>query len=71
MASEDSKQDPIIPGRPELPGRGRTDLEPSDEAGIDELADNDGALPHGRRRNEQLPDTDPDNAERDGVINPR
>ncbi|MCF7202836.1 hypothetical protein [Pseudomonas oligotrophica] len=70
MASEKAS-DPIIPGSPELPGRGRTDLNPSDEAGIDELPGNEGNLPRERGDDTRLPDTDPDNAEREGTPGPR
>ena len=70
MVSEKAS-DPIIPGSPELPGRGRTDLNPSDEADIDELPGNQGNLPRERGDATRLPDTDLDNAERDGAPDPR
>lgn len=62
------------PGHPQPPGRGRVDVNPSDEPGIDELPDNEGERPRDREEwenPEDMPDTDPDQAERDGVINPR
>lgn len=53
--------DPLSPGR--------TDLNPSDEPGIDELPDNDGDTP--TPYEEGVPDMDPDNAEMDDQPNPR
>ncbi|GEM_PF-3409261 len=64
-----------IPGSPPPVGTGRTDVNPEDEAGVDELPDNDGKTPVIRQNpavpGEQVPDIDPDQAERDGVPNPR
>lgn len=58
--------DPLSPGR--------TDLNPSDEPGIDELPDNDGEAPVDEPPTpyeEGIPDMDPDNAEMDDQPNPR
>jgi hypothetical protein len=57
--------DPLSPGR--------TDLNPSDEPGIDDLPDNDGDTPEEESPTpyeEGVPDMDPDNAEID-ESNPR
>ena len=61
-----STTDPLSPGS--------TDLNPSDEPGIDELPGNDGQEPLGDRPTpyeEGVPDMDPDNAEIDDQPNPR
>lgn len=74
MSTDKPNPDPIYPGNPQPPGPGRVEVNPSDEPGIDELPDNDGELPRDREESENLenlPDTDPDQAERDGVSNPR
>lgn len=58
--------DPLSPGR--------TDLNPSDEPGIDELPGNDGENPiddSPTPYEEGAPDIDPDNAEMDHQPNPR
>lgn len=60
------KTDPLSPGR--------TDLNPSDEPGIDELPNNEGGAPGDESANpyeEGVPDMDPDNAEMDDQANPR
>lgn len=64
-----------IPTHPDPLSPGRTTVNPDDEPGIDELPDNEGAIPMDQEDNppldpEQVRD-DTDNAERDGVINPR
>lgn len=66
--------DPVYPGKTPTPSGGRVDSHPSDEPSIDKLPENDGELPRDREESENLenlPDTDPNQAERDGVINPR
>lgn len=53
---------------------GRTNLNPSDEPGIDELPDNEGEAPADGSPTpyeEGVPDMDPDNAELDDQPNPR
>lgn len=58
--------DPLSPGR--------TDLNPSDEPGTDELPDNEGDTPERDSPNpyeEGVPDMDPDNAEMNDQPNPR
>ncbi|HTO19868.1 MAG TPA: hypothetical protein VL129_12065 [Pseudomonas sp.] len=74
MSPDKPTPERLYPGHPQPPGRGRVDVNPSDEPGIDELPDNEGELPRDREEWENLedmPDTDPDQGERDGVINPR
>lgn len=70
-----------VPGENDLPpgitpplGPGRTTLNPSDEAGIDELPDNEGDVPEDGAPTpyeEGIPDMDPNNAELDDQPNPR
>lgn len=58
--------DPLSPGR--------ADLNPSDEAGIDELPNNEVDAPNDESDNpyaDDVPDIDPDNAEMDDQPNPR
>jgi hypothetical protein len=58
--------DPLSPGR--------TDLNPSDEAGIDELPNNEVDMPKDESTNpyeDGVPDIDTDNAEMDDHPNPR
>lgn len=58
--------DPLSPGR--------TDVNPSDEAGIDELPNNEVDAPDGESTNPYengVPDIDPDKAEMDDQPNPR
>ncbi|MET3717345.1 hypothetical protein [Pseudomonas sp. PvP001] len=58
--------DPLSPGR--------TDLNPSDEAGIDELPHNEVDAPSDESTNpyeKGVPDIDPNNAEMDDQPNPR
>jgi hypothetical protein len=63
----------VVPGSPPPIGTGRTDVNPADEAGVDELPDDDGALDTDEHEqlSDEVPDIDPDNAEVDGVPNPR
>ena len=63
----------VAPGSPPPIGTGRTDINPDHEAGLDELPDTDKPLePAGHEKlSDQLPDIDPDNAERDDAPNPR
>lgn len=64
----------VIPGSAPPLGTGRTDVNPSDEAGVDELPNNDGELPRDHDQEglpEGVPDIDPDNAELDDAPNPR
>jgi hypothetical protein len=63
-----------MPGEPDPLSPGRTDLNPDDEPGIDELPDNDGARPDQETDEPDqtnVPDIDPDNAEMDEQPNPR
>jgi len=64
-----------VPGSPPPLGTGRTDVNPADEGGVDELPGNDGKTPASRQDPSVpgggVPDIDPDQAERDGVPNPR
>ncbi|MGH8415824.1 MAG: hypothetical protein ACRER8_00805 [Pseudomonas sp.] len=59
--------DPLSPGR--------TDLNPSDSPGVDELPDNEGQIPLETNDEaplqEEMPDVDVDNAELDDSPNPR
>lgn len=53
---------------------GRTNLNPSDEPGVDELPDSEGAAPGDGSPTpyeQGVPDMDPDNAELDDQPNPR
>ena len=65
----------IVPGSPPPIGSERTDVNPSDEAGVDELPDNEGQIPRDTDEdavpNDEVPDIDVDNAERDDAPNPR
>lgn len=63
-----------IPGSTPPLSSGRTDINPSDESGVDELPDNDGKIPKDYNDavgTEGIPDIDPDNAELDDAPNPR
>ena len=48
MTTDKPTPEPIYPGHPQPPGRGRVDVNPSDEPGIDELPNNEGELPRDR-----------------------
>lgn len=65
----------VVPGSPPPLGSERTDVNPGGEAGVDELPGNEGKTPAGSREAERIrdrvPDTDPDNAERNEAPNPR
>lgn len=65
----------VVPGSPPPLGTGRTDVNPGDEAGVDELPRNDGAVPLNSDDDlvlqDELPDVDVDNAELDDAPNPR
>lgn len=63
----------LILGSPPPVGTGRTDVDLGNEAGVDELPDDGGALDsqEHERLSDQLPDIDPDNAEADDAPNPR
>ena len=64
----------VIPGSARPLGTERTDVNPNDEAGIDELPNNDADTPQDHDTNglmEGVPDIDPDNAERDDAPDPR
>lgn len=70
VAGENDLPPPTTP--PLSPGR--TNLNPSDEPGIDELPDNEGETPGDGSPTpyeEGIPDMDPDNAELDDQPNPR
>lgn len=65
----------VIPGSPPPLGSERTDVNPGDEAGVDELPHNEGETPLDTDDNaalqNELPDVDVDNAEHDDAPNPR
>lgn len=65
----------IFPGSPDPLSPGRTDLNPDDEPGVDELPDNEGEIPLDSNDESvverEMVDMDPDNAERDDQPNPR
>jgi len=67
--------DNLPPETPDPLSPGRTDLNPSDQPGIDELPENDGVTPEDEESptpyEEGVPDMDPDNAEMDDQPNPR
>jgi hypothetical protein len=67
--------DDPLPVSPDPLSPGRTDVNPSDRAGVDELPENDGETPlenvDEELIEENMPDTDPDNAELDDQQNPR
>lgn len=62
-----TSDDPLSPGR--------TDINPSDQPGVDELPDNEGAIPLGPYDDtpieKEMDDIDPANAEFDDQPNPR
>ncbi|KFE56804.1 hypothetical protein [Pseudomonas syringae] len=62
-----TSNDPLSPGR--------TDVNPSDQPGVDELPNNEGEIPLDSDDDapveEELIDVDPDNAEMDDQPNPR
>lgn len=64
-----------IPTSPDPLSPGRTDINPSDQPGVDELSDNEGEIPLDSDDDapvqEEMSDVDVDNAEMDGVPNPR
>ncbi len=65
----------VVPGSPPPLGTERTDVNPGDEAGVDELPRNDGEVPLNADDDavlqDELPDVDVDNAELDDAPNPR
>ncbi len=67
--------DVIVPGSPPPLGTERTDVNPGDEAGVDELPRNDGKVPLDSDDEavlqDEVPDVDIDNAELDDAPNPR
>lgn len=74
--SQQQNPDSPMPGQPEPLSPGRVDVDPDDEAGVDELPDNDGNVPLNDEDSDE--DLDPervreetDNAERDEQTNPR
>lgn len=64
-----------VPGSPPPLGTERTDVNPGDEAGVDELPHNEGEVPLEPNDEAPLqgevPDIDVDNAELDDAPNPR
>jgi hypothetical protein len=68
-------EDDPVPASPDPLSPGRTDINPSDRPGIDELPDNEGAVPLDTDDNapaqEEMIDVDIDNAEFDDQPNPR
>ena len=67
--------DDPMPTAPDPLSPGRTDLDPSDQPGIDELPDNEGEIPLDTDDDapvqEEMIDVDVDNAELDDQPNPR
>ena len=67
--------DDPMPTSPDPLSPGRTDLNPSEKPGIDELPDNEGAVPLDTDDDalvqEEMTDVDVDNAELDDQPNPR
>lgn len=67
--------DEPLPASNEPLSPGRTNLNPSDQAGVDELPDNDGEVPLNTNDEapvlEEMPDVDVANAEMDEQPNPR
>jgi hypothetical protein len=67
--------DDPVPASPDPLSPGRTDLNPSDRPGIDELPDNEGQIPLEQDDDaplqEEMTDLDVDNAEFDDSPNPR
>lgn len=65
----------VIPGSAPPLSPGRTDVNPDDHAGVDELPDNELERPQDRTSDvpieRETPDIDIDNAEMDDVPNPR
>ncbi|HCJ30141.1 MAG TPA: hypothetical protein DHV63_12805 [Pseudomonas sp.] len=62
----------LIPGSAPPLSPGRTDVNPDDQAGVDELPDNELQVPQDRTPIErETPDIDVDNAEVDDAPNPR
>ncbi|MBA1204797.1 hypothetical protein G7009_24075 [Pseudomonas capeferrum] len=68
-------EDDPVPASPDPLSPGRTDLNPSDRPGVDELPDNEGAIPldedDDALAQEEMTDVDVDNAEFDDQPNPR
>ncbi|OCR26750.1 hypothetical protein AFK24_01085 [Pseudomonas syringae] len=67
--------DDPVPTSPDPLSPGRTDLNPSDQPGVDELPDNEGAVPldsdDDADAQQDMTDVDVDNAEFDDAPNPR
>jgi hypothetical protein len=67
--------DDPMPTSPDPLSPSRTDLNPSDQPGVDELPENDGETPvdtdQQAARQQNMPDVDVDNAELDEQPNPR
>jgi hypothetical protein len=67
--------DDPVPTSPDPLSPGRTDINPSDRPGVDELPDNEGAIPLESNDEapvmEEMTDVDVDNAEMDDQPNPR
>lgn len=67
--------DDPMPTSPDPLSPRRTDLNPSDQPGVDELPDNEGETPietdSEASRQQNMPDVDVDNAELDDQPNPR
>ncbi|NKQ11295.1 hypothetical protein DQ405_012075 [Pseudomonas sp. SST3] len=65
----------LIPGSAPPLSPGRTDVNPDDQAGVDELPGNEPQAPrdrtHGTATERGTPDIDLDNAEMDDAPNPR
>lgn len=67
-------EDDPVPASPDPLSPGRTDINPSDRPGIDELPGNEGAVPldtDDAQAQEEMIDVDIDNAEFDDQPNPR
>ncbi|WP_312842193.1 hypothetical protein [Stutzerimonas nitrititolerans] len=72
--SPEQHPDSPMPGEPDSLSPGRTDVNPDREPGINDLPDNEGVRPIDRQEGIIDPERvqqETDNAERDGVINPR
>jgi len=68
-------EDDPVPASPDPLSPGRTDINPSDRPGVDELPDNEEAVPlhtdDDAPAQEEMTDVDIDNAEFDDQPNPR
>lgn len=70
-AQSDEDDGVLIPGSAPPLSPGRTDVNPDDQAGVDELPGNELGVPRNPSTEWETPDVDADKAERDDVPNPR